>query len=142
MWCAESKVCSGAKLGPLILLECQECQEAYHPLCHQPPVVDVDIYDPRFVWRCGRCIETAVIALRLKTAEKGLVRKARCTNGAIKEDENISGAKTSERKNGITVSAIMHECEQDVSSIVHISPLDYRYQKDIKTAAIKISFLN
>ncbi|XP_076289386.1 integrator complex subunit 12 [Lasioglossum baleicum] len=52
------KVCNGTKLGPLILLECQDCQEAYHPLCHQPPVVDVDVYDPRIVWYCNNCIDT------------------------------------------------------------------------------------
>lgn len=56
VWCVNSKICNGTKLGPLILLECQECQEAYHPLCHQPPVIDVDVYDPRIVWRCKRCV--------------------------------------------------------------------------------------
>ncbi|XP_034181630.1 uncharacterized protein LOC117605008 isoform X2 [Osmia lignaria lignaria] len=56
------KVCNGAKLGPLILLECQECQEVYHPLCHQPPVVDVDVYDPRIVWRCRKCINTSIFS--------------------------------------------------------------------------------
>ncbi|XP_053988579.1 integrator complex subunit 12-like [Hylaeus volcanicus] len=55
------KVCNGAKLGPLILLECQDCQEVYHPLCHQPPVVDIDVYDPRIVWRCSNCMDTASI---------------------------------------------------------------------------------
>ena len=53
------KICNGDRLGPLILLECQECQEIYHPLCHQPPVVDIDVYDPRLVWRCRKCIDTS-----------------------------------------------------------------------------------
>ncbi|XP_043266780.1 integrator complex subunit 12-like [Venturia canescens] len=52
------KICKGDKLGPLILLECQECQETYHPLCHQPAVIEIDVYDPRLVWRCGKCLET------------------------------------------------------------------------------------
>ncbi|XP_043505703.1 integrator complex subunit 12-like [Polistes fuscatus] len=51
------KICNGTKLGPLILLECQECQEIYHPLCHNPAVIDIDVYDPRLVWRCGKCVE-------------------------------------------------------------------------------------
>ncbi|XP_068993196.1 integrator complex subunit 12 [Neodiprion pinetum] len=59
------KICNGARLGPLILLECQECQDVYHPLCHQPPVLDLDIYDPRLVWHCAKCVElseaTAII---------------------------------------------------------------------------------
>ncbi|XP_043260984.1 integrator complex subunit 12-like [Colletes gigas] len=55
------KICNGAKLGPLILLECQDCQEVYHPLCHQPPVVDIDVYDPRIVWRCSKCMGTAPV---------------------------------------------------------------------------------
>ncbi|XP_076632178.1 integrator complex subunit 12 [Colletes latitarsis] len=55
------KICNGAKLGPLILLECQDCQEVYHPLCHQPPVVDIDVYDPRIVWRCSKCTDTASV---------------------------------------------------------------------------------
>ncbi|KAI4490418.1 hypothetical protein M0804_003362 [Polistes exclamans] len=50
-------ICNGTKLGPLILLECQECQEIYHPLCHNPAVIDIDVYDPRLVWRCGKCVE-------------------------------------------------------------------------------------
>ncbi|XP_012279853.1 integrator complex subunit 12 [Orussus abietinus] len=54
------KVCNGSKLGPLILLECQDCQEVYHPLCHQPPVLDIDTYDPRLVWRCSTCTEPSV----------------------------------------------------------------------------------
>ncbi|XP_011166312.1 integrator complex subunit 12-like [Solenopsis invicta] len=52
------KICNGAKLEPLILLEYQECQETYHSLCHQPPIIDIDVYDPRFVWRCRRCFES------------------------------------------------------------------------------------
>ncbi|XP_015191551.1 PREDICTED: integrator complex subunit 12-like [Polistes dominula] len=54
------KICNGTKLGPLILLECQECQEIYHPLCHNPAVIDIDVYDPRLVWRCGKCVEVRV----------------------------------------------------------------------------------
>lgn len=50
------------KLGPLILLECQECQDVYHPLCHQPPVVDIDVYDPRIVWRCRKCTDTSIFS--------------------------------------------------------------------------------
>lgn len=66
----ERKVCNGAKLGPLILLECQECQEVYHPLCHQPPVVDIDVYDPRIVWRCGKCTDAASVSSAAATDEK------------------------------------------------------------------------
>ncbi|CAK9832848.1 Integrator complex subunit 12 [Anthophora retusa] len=64
------KVCSGAKLGPLILLECQECQEVYHPLCHQPPVVDIDVYDPRIVWRCRKCTNTSTLNSVVSSDEK------------------------------------------------------------------------
>ncbi|KAI4504844.1 hypothetical protein M0802_000394 [Mischocyttarus mexicanus] len=53
----DKSICNGTKLGPLILLECQECQEIYHPLCHNPAVIDIDVYDPRLVWRCGKCVE-------------------------------------------------------------------------------------
>ncbi|XP_012148227.1 integrator complex subunit 12 isoform X2 [Megachile rotundata] len=60
------KVCNGAKLGPLILLECQECQEVYHPLCHQPPVVDIDVFDPRIVWMCQKCVDISVDTLDVK----------------------------------------------------------------------------
>ncbi|KAK0183156.1 hypothetical protein PV327_001224 [Microctonus hyperodae] len=49
------KICDGAKIGPFILLECQDCLDTYHPLCHQPPVIDIDVYDPRLVWRCSKC---------------------------------------------------------------------------------------
>lgn len=36
-------------------MECQDCLDTYHPLCHQPPVIDIDVYDPRLVWRCSKC---------------------------------------------------------------------------------------
>ncbi|KYM91157.1 Integrator complex subunit 12 [Atta colombica] len=86
------KICNGAKLGPLILLECQECQEAYHPLCHQPPVIDIDVYDPRIVWRCRRCVKTpSVSPMKVKIMEKRKrVRKVRRNNDTFKENANIS----------------------------------------------------
>ncbi|XP_078040312.1 integrator complex subunit 12 [Augochlora pura] len=64
------KICNGAKLGPLVLLECQDCQDVYHPLCHQPPVVDIDVYDPRIVWHCKNCVDTAFANPRLILNEK------------------------------------------------------------------------
>lgn len=96
----KSKICNGAKLGPLILLECQECQEAYHPLCHQPPVIDVDVYDPRFVWRCRRCMETSsAISIKVRILEKGSVaKKIRRNNDTIKGKVNISGLKIPTRR--------------------------------------------
>ncbi|XP_011698316.1 PREDICTED: integrator complex subunit 12-like isoform X2 [Wasmannia auropunctata] len=99
---AVCKICNGAKLGPLILLECQECQEAYHPLCHQPPVIDVDVYDPRFVWRCGRCVVGApsVTSTRVKIMEKRPVRKVRRNSDTVKENANISGLRIPGKRDG------------------------------------------
>ncbi|XP_011633297.1 integrator complex subunit 12-like [Pogonomyrmex barbatus] len=97
------KICNGAKLGPLILLECQECQETYHPLCHQPPIIDVDVYDPRFVWRCNRCIETpSATPTRVKgTMEKGPVGIVRANSDTVsKEDANIAELKIPEKRDG------------------------------------------
>ncbi|CAL1684271.1 unnamed protein product [Lasius platythorax] len=99
------KICNGAKLGPLILLECQECQETYHPLCHQPPVIDVDVYDPRFVWRCRRCVETSsAISTKVRILEKGSVevkiRRNDDIKDAIKGNANISGLKKPGTRNG------------------------------------------
>ncbi|XP_033216365.1 integrator complex subunit 12-like [Belonocnema kinseyi] len=51
-------VCNGSNLGPFILLECHNCEEVYHPLCHQPPVTEIDIYDPELIWFCGNCTQT------------------------------------------------------------------------------------
>ncbi|EGI70356.1 Integrator complex subunit 12 [Acromyrmex echinatior] len=85
------KICNGAKLGPLILLECQECQEAYHPLCHQPPVIDVDVYDPRIVWRCKRCVKTpSVSPMKVKIMEKRHVKKIPRNSDIFKKNANIS----------------------------------------------------
>ncbi|XP_025269040.1 LOW QUALITY PROTEIN: integrator complex subunit 12-like [Camponotus floridanus] len=96
------KICNGAKLGALILLECQECQEAYHPLCHQPPVIDIDVYDPRFVWRCKRCAETSsAISTKVKILEKRCVgKKIRRNDDMIKGNANISGLKMSGTRDG------------------------------------------
>lgn len=103
----ERKVCNGAKLGPLILLECQECQEVYHPLCHQPPVVDIDVYDPRIVWRCGKCTDAASVSSAVATDEKKprkfrqqsdtskLRESSTKTNTAGKLEANFSKSETS-----------------------------------------------
>ncbi|KYN07318.1 PREDICTED: integrator complex subunit 12-like [Cyphomyrmex costatus] len=94
------KICNGAKLGPLILLECQECQETYHPLCHQPPVIDVDVYDPRMVWRCRRCIKTPVTSMKVKITGKTCVGKVRRSSNTVKENANISKLRIPEKKDG------------------------------------------
>ncbi|KOC69280.1 Integrator complex subunit 12 [Habropoda laboriosa] len=80
------KICNGAKLGPLILLECQECQEVYHPLCHQPPVVDIDVYDPRIVWRCRKCMDTSSVNSVIAFDEKK-VKRSHPANDASKIKE-------------------------------------------------------
>ncbi|XP_011499783.1 PREDICTED: integrator complex subunit 12-like [Ceratosolen solmsi marchali] len=49
------KVCNVSEFGPLILLQCQECRELYHPLCHQPPITDVDVHKLDFLWWCMEC---------------------------------------------------------------------------------------
>ncbi|XP_011137305.1 integrator complex subunit 12-like [Harpegnathos saltator] len=102
---AVCKICNGAKLGALILLECQECQEAYHPLCHQPPIVDVDVYDPRFVWRCRRCVDTSsssVTPSKIKVMGKGYVDKVRQIN-VVEEKKNVSGSKTLGKRCGVSL---------------------------------------
>ncbi|CAL7949122.1 unnamed protein product [Xylocopa violacea] len=80
------KICNGAKLGPLILLECQECQEVYHPLCHQPPVVDIDVYDPRIVWRCRKCMDTSSVNSAITLDEKK-VKRSRPANVASRANK-------------------------------------------------------
>ncbi|KAF7419063.1 hypothetical protein HZH68_001716 [Vespula germanica] len=88
------KICNGTKLGPLILLECQECQEIYHPLCHNPAVVDIDVYDPRLVWRCGKCVEATASTYETTTLEeerKGDVKKI--TNNKFAKSVNVEKKK-------------------------------------------------
>ncbi|XP_076749839.1 integrator complex subunit 12 [Xylocopa sonorina] len=80
------KICNGAKLGPLILLECQECQEVYHPLCHQPPVVDIDVYDPRIVWRCRKCMDISSVNSTITLDEKK-VKRSRSANVASRTNK-------------------------------------------------------
>ncbi|XP_033338190.1 integrator complex subunit 12 [Megalopta genalis] len=85
------KICNGAKLGPLILLECQDCQEVYHPLCHQPPVVDIDVYDPRIVWHCNNCANTVSADRDLILNEKNTKKfyRRNDTNTAKKSAINV-----------------------------------------------------
>ncbi|CAG2165090.1 unnamed protein product [Oppiella nova] len=40
------------------LVECQECHNLYHQECHKPPLLDLDVSDPRFVWYCAKCQKT------------------------------------------------------------------------------------
>ena len=37
------------------LVECVDCHKHYHQQCHFPPVTDMDLSDPRFVWYCSAC---------------------------------------------------------------------------------------
>ncbi|OAD53028.1 Integrator complex subunit 12 [Eufriesea mexicana] len=93
------KVCNGAKLGPLILLECQECQEVYHPLCHQPPVVDIDVYDPRIVWRCRKCMDTSSVNSATALDEKK-VKRSRSPNDEDKAKEASTKVNKPQKSNG------------------------------------------
>lgn len=138
----KSKICNGAKLGPLILLECQECQETYHPLCHQPPVVDVDVYDPRFVWRCRRCVETSsAISTKVKLLEKGSVEEEIRRNDAmkdvIKENANISGLRVPgtrsgdlSKKNGTLIERYIKHMYIDINKFDFISK-SYEYPNNL-----------
>uniref|UniRef100_H2ZER8 Integrator complex subunit 12 n=1 Tax=Ciona savignyi TaxID=51511 RepID=H2ZER8_CIOSA len=48
--CREMTVGSGNQL-----VECQECHNLYHQDCHQPPISDQEVNDPRCIWYCARC---------------------------------------------------------------------------------------
>jgi integrator complex subunit 12 len=37
------------------LVECVECHSLYHQECHQPPVAEADMNDPRSAWYCLNC---------------------------------------------------------------------------------------
>lgn len=39
------------------LVECVDCHKYYHQQCHFPPITDMDLSDPRFVWYCAACEE-------------------------------------------------------------------------------------
>jgi len=37
------------------LVECIECHSLYHQECHDPPVAEADMNDPRSAWYCSNC---------------------------------------------------------------------------------------
>lgn len=37
------------------LVECLECHSMYHQNCHNPPIIDINLNDPRIVWYCINC---------------------------------------------------------------------------------------
>uniref|UniRef100_A0A1B6CB99 Integrator complex subunit 12 n=1 Tax=Clastoptera arizonana TaxID=38151 RepID=A0A1B6CB99_9HEMI len=52
-------VCRGMAVGPRnSLVECIECHSLYHQECHNPPVLETTINDPRLVWYCDTCTKT------------------------------------------------------------------------------------
>ncbi|XP_017876949.1 integrator complex subunit 12-like [Ceratina calcarata] len=104
------KICNGAKLGPLILLECQECQEVYHPLCHHPPVVDIDVYDPRIVWRCKKCTDTSPINSSEKKPKRSRVDVKIKEATASSEEAGKSNGNLS--NNEINVEQILTDAPQ------------------------------
>lgn len=44
------------------LVECVDCQKYYHQQCHFPPITEMDLNDPRFVWYCSSCEENITTA--------------------------------------------------------------------------------
>ncbi|XP_012245574.1 integrator complex subunit 12-like [Bombus impatiens] len=110
------KICNGAKLGPLILLECQECQEVYHPLCHQPPVVDIDVYDPRIVWRCRKCMDTYSLNSVIASDEKK-VKRSRPPNDESKVKEPFTKVTKSGKLNGYLVKDETDTADQTSSDV-------------------------
>ncbi|CAH1407384.1 unnamed protein product [Nezara viridula] len=40
------------------IMDCAECHAVYHQQCHNPPVPDSDVSDPRVVWYCRNCTKT------------------------------------------------------------------------------------
>ncbi|XP_046984975.1 integrator complex subunit 12-like isoform X3 [Schistocerca americana] len=52
-------VCRGMDVAPRNrLIECTECHSLYHQECHQPPVGEADMEDPRSIWYCTDCLKT------------------------------------------------------------------------------------
>ena len=41
------------------MLECNACNKAYHPECHQSTGGGREAYDPRRVWHCNKCRSVA-----------------------------------------------------------------------------------
>lgn len=42
------------------LVECIECHSLYHQECHQPPVAEADMNDPRSAWYCSNCTKAVM----------------------------------------------------------------------------------
>ncbi|XP_023245838.1 integrator complex subunit 12-like [Copidosoma floridanum] len=89
------RVCNVPEFGPLILIKCRGCSELYHPLCHQPSVVDAQ--GPDFNWRCSQCDNRSSLEeARRDTGSTGgrgvTVRVKQYTRRARKQTESHNGS--------------------------------------------------
>lgn len=57
------------------LVECLECHSMYHQNCHNPPIIDINLNDPRIVWYCINC--------RQKDSQKTVSIIVSCLNSGL-----------------------------------------------------------
>lgn len=106
--CKESYVLMGNSL-----VECLECHSMYHQNCHNPPIIDINLNDPRIVWYCINC--------RQKDSQK---TESRSSGKESKKSssKNVSGSKSSSKTSQAKSSSSKSKSSSANSSPKHYPP--------------------
>ncbi|XP_025204061.1 integrator complex subunit 12-like [Melanaphis sacchari] len=88
--CKESYVVMGNSL-----VECLECHSMYHQNCHNPPIIDINLNDPRIVWYCINCRQKDSQKTESRSSGKES-KKSSSKNASGSKAEKLSSSKTSQ----------------------------------------------
>lgn len=95
-------VCREMDVGPRNrLVECSECHSLYHQECHQPPVSEADMEDPRSIWYCSDCIKTINRMNQKASHSSPKNTPSTITSSLMKEESSRSSYKTENPSSGL-----------------------------------------
>ncbi|XP_022167030.1 integrator complex subunit 12 [Myzus persicae] len=95
--CKESYVLMGNSL-----VECLECHSMYHQNCHNPPIIDINLNDPRIVWYCINCRQKDY--QKSDSRSSGKESKKSSSKNASKAEGSKSSSKNSQPKSSSSKS--------------------------------------
>ncbi|XP_050429120.1 integrator complex subunit 12 [Adelges cooleyi] len=83
--CKESFVHMGNSL-----VECLDCHSMYHQNCHNPPITDINLNDPRIVWYCGNCRQRDSQKTETRTSGKESKKSSSKNTIGVKTEKSSS----------------------------------------------------
>ncbi|KAF0773759.1 integrator complex subunit 12 [Aphis craccivora] len=133
--CNESYVLMGNSL-----VECLECHSMYHQNCHNPPIIDINLNDPRIVWYCINCRQKDSQKTDSRSSGKESKKSSSKNSGSkaekLSSSKNSQGGKSSSSKSKSS-SANSSPKHYPPTSSTMMSVMEKRVQMMKKKAAKK-----